>query len=214
MNGLLGCRHAIPPRLSARLFHSTARKAVLCRPRASSAQKTAQGISGDGALQQRSNEQQALYVKDSVHAGQKVHGTGTVIIYGDVEKGAELSAGADVIVIGRCGGAWNTKQMHAGCMPLCHKWKLCRLAGTVHAGSNGSGSALVLALGMQPEALQIGDAGESAALMSQHLPDLPWLALYTRTCALHGPLTPQAAAFVRRHTCGRNNSARANSGLH
>ena len=156
MNGLLGCRHGIPPRLSARPFSSTARKAAFCRP---SARKAAHDASGNGALQQTSNEQQALYIKDSLQAGQKVHGSGTVIIYGNVEKGAELSAGADVIVIGRCGGAWDSKQIHAA-SPDGHKWKLCRLAGTVQAGSNGCESASVLALGMQPEALQIGDAGE------------------------------------------------------
>ena len=117
MKGLLGCRHANPPGLAARPFSSTARKAVSCRPKTSSAQERAQGASGNGALQQTSSEQQALYIKHSLQAGQKVHGSGTVIIYGDVEKGAELSAGADVIVIGRCGGAWDIKQMRAGCMP-------------------------------------------------------------------------------------------------
>ena len=82
---------------------------MFCRHKASSAQAPAQGATGD-ALQQSSNEQQALYIKDSLLAGQKVHGAGTVIIYGNVEKGAELSAGADVIVIGRCSGAWDTEQ--------------------------------------------------------------------------------------------------------
>ncbi len=71
-----------------------------------------------------------VMVRRTLRSGRTVHSTGHVIVYGDVNPGAEIIAAGDVIVWGK-------------------------LRGNVHAGANGDESAVVCALDMTPNQLRI-----------------------------------------------------------
>jgi septum site-determining protein MinC len=76
--------------------------------------------------------QDAVYVRRTLRSGRSVRHTGHVIVVGDVNAGAEIIADGDVIVWGH-------------------------LRGTVHAGANGDGEAVVCALDLSPTQLRIAD---------------------------------------------------------
>jgi septum site-determining protein MinC len=71
-----------------------------------------------------------VMVRRTLRSGRTVHSTGHVIVFGDVNPGAEIIAAGDVIVWGK-------------------------LRGNVHAGANGDESAVVCALDMTPNQLRI-----------------------------------------------------------
>ncbi|RME44987.1 MAG: septum site-determining protein MinC [Chloroflexi bacterium] len=73
-----------------------------------------------------------LVVRRTLRSGQSVRHPGSVIIIGDVNPGAEVVAGGDVIVWGH-------------------------LRGMVHAGALGDNQALVCALSLAPTQLRIGN---------------------------------------------------------
>lgn len=73
-----------------------------------------------------------VLVKNTLRSGRIVRHVGHVIVIGDVNPGAQIIAGGDVIVWGR-------------------------LRGTVHAGANGDDGALVCALDMRPMQLRIAN---------------------------------------------------------
>jgi septum site-determining protein MinC len=77
------------------------------------------------------DESTALLIRRTVRSGQRVHYAGTVVIFGDVNPGAEVIAEGDVIVWGK-------------------------LRGVVHAGASGDESAMVGALILAPTQLRIG----------------------------------------------------------
>ena len=79
-----------------------------------------------------SYETNAFIVKRTLRSGQTVKHTGTIIIIGDVNPGAEVVAEGDVIIFGSC-------------------------RGVVHAGSNGNEQATITANRLQ--AMQIRIAG-------------------------------------------------------
>lgn len=72
----------------------------------------------------------AIFVQRTLRSGFKVSHNGHVIIMGDVNPGAEVIAGGNVIVWGR-------------------------LRGTVHAGADGDENALVCALDLDPTQIRI-----------------------------------------------------------
>jgi septum site-determining protein MinC len=74
---------------------------------------------------------EGILVRRTLRSGQSVQHSGHVVILGDVNPGAEIVAGGDVIVWGR-------------------------LLGVVHAGANGDDSCVVCALELQPTQLRIG----------------------------------------------------------
>ncbi len=76
-------------------------------------------------------ELQAMLIRRTVRSGQVISHTGTVVVVGDVNPGAEVVAGGDVIVWGK-------------------------LRGVVHAGAGGDENALVGALILAPTQLRIG----------------------------------------------------------
>ncbi len=78
----------------------------------------------------------ALLVHKTLRSGFSVKHDGHIIVIGDVNPGAEVFAGGSVVVWGR-------------------------LRGSVHAGVNGDGEAVVCALDLQPTQLRI--AGHIAA---------------------------------------------------
>ncbi len=73
-----------------------------------------------------------VLIRHRVRSGQVVRHTGHVVVIGDVNAGAEVVAGGDIVVWGR-------------------------LFGTVHAGAMGNNSAIICALDFSPTLLRVGD---------------------------------------------------------
>lgn len=71
-----------------------------------------------------------VMIRRTLRSGRTVHSQGHVVVYGDVNAGAEIIAAGDVIIWGR-------------------------LRGNVHAGANGDTSAIVCALDMIPTQMRI-----------------------------------------------------------
>jgi septum site-determining protein MinC len=76
-------------------------------------------------------EMAGLVVHRTLRSGQAVHYPGHVTLMGDVNPGAEIVAGGDIIVWGR-------------------------LKGNAHAGAMGDEQAVICALQMQPNQIRIG----------------------------------------------------------
>lgn len=74
----------------------------------------------------------ATFIKGTVRSGQIVEAEGDLIIAGDVNPGANVIAGEDIVVMGS-------------------------LRGIVHAGVNGNRDAVVIALKVAPSQLRIAD---------------------------------------------------------
>lgn len=74
----------------------------------------------------------AIFIRRTLRSGHRIQHNGHVIIIGDVNPGAEVIAGGDVVVWGR-------------------------LRGTVHAGAQGNEDAVVCALELSPTQLRIAD---------------------------------------------------------
>lgn len=79
-----------------------------------------------------SGESRGLLIRRRCRSGQVIRHTGHVVVIGDVNVGAEISAGGDIVVWGR-------------------------LQGTAHAGFMGNREAVVCALDLSPLQLRIGD---------------------------------------------------------
>ncbi|MFU8826203.1 MAG: septum site-determining protein MinC [Brevefilum sp.] len=91
----------------------------------------------------------AVYVRKTLRSGYKVVYQGHVVIFGDVNPGAEIVASGSVIVWGR-------------------------LRGTVHAGAEGDPSAVVCALDLSPTQLRI--ASKIATSPEDHAAPRPEIA--------------------------------------
>jgi septum site-determining protein MinC len=76
------------------------------------------------------NSSEAVIINRTLRSGQRVKHQANVVIVGDVNPGAEVIAGGDIIVFGR-------------------------LRGVVHAGAGGSKEAQVAALKLNPTQLRI-----------------------------------------------------------
>lgn len=76
------------------------------------------------------NKSEAVIINRTLRSGQRVKHQANVVIVGDVNPGAEVIAGGDIIVFGR-------------------------LRGVVHAGAGGSKEAQVAALKLNPTQLRI-----------------------------------------------------------
>ena len=79
----------------------------------------------------RSEQRQGMLVERTLRSGQSIHCAGHVVVLGDVNPGAEVIAGGDVIVWGH-------------------------LRGIVHAGAMGDPARCVCALDLSPTQLRIG----------------------------------------------------------
>lgn len=73
-----------------------------------------------------------VLIRRTLRSGRTVHSQGHVVIYGDVNPGAQIIAAGDVIVWGK-------------------------LRGTVHAGAEGDESVVICALDMSPTQLRIAN---------------------------------------------------------
>ena len=77
-------------------------------------------------------EGKTKFLKKTIRGGQLISYSGNIVIIGDVNSGAEVYAGGNIVVMGR-------------------------IKGQVHAGVGGNKKAIISALSLQPELLQIGD---------------------------------------------------------
>lgn len=75
---------------------------------------------------------ECILVERTLRSGQSIHHAGHVVILGDVNSGAEVVAGGDIVVWGR-------------------------LRGTVHAGATGDDHRSICALALSPTQLRIGN---------------------------------------------------------
>jgi septum site-determining protein MinC len=79
----------------------------------------------------RDETEPTLYVRHTLRSGQRVRYDGSVVVIGDVNPGAEVVAGRDVIVLGT-------------------------MRGMAHAGCHGDGGCAVMALRLEPTQIRIG----------------------------------------------------------
>jgi septum site-determining protein MinC len=103
----------------------------------------------------------AVWLKGTLRSGFSLHHHGHVVVLGDVNPGAEITAGGNVLVWGR-------------------------LRGTVHAGAEGNEDAVVCALDLSPTQLRIAGniaitpqrrvkaRPEMAQLINGHVTAKPW----------------------------------------
>lgn len=79
-----------------------------------------------------SKRESALLVRRTLRAGQAIRHSGSVVVLGDVNPGASVVAGEDVVVIGQ-------------------------LRGFAHAGATGDDSAIIVAFRLRPSQIRIAD---------------------------------------------------------
>ncbi len=79
------------------------------------------------------NKSKAVIINRTLRSGQQIKNQNSVVIVGDVNPGAEVIAGGDIIVFGR-------------------------LRGVVHAGAGGNQSSQVAALKLDPTQLRIASS--------------------------------------------------------
>ncbi|MDD3653841.1 MAG: septum site-determining protein MinC [Desulfotomaculaceae bacterium] len=77
-------------------------------------------------------DKNTILVQRTLRSGQSIHYNGNVVILGDVNPGAEVTATGSVIVMGS-------------------------LRGVVHAGAGGDTKAMIMAFHLQPTQLRIAD---------------------------------------------------------
>ena len=89
-------------------------------------------------------DETALFLSKTLRSGTRIEFPGHVVVFGDVNPGAEIVAEGNVLVWGR-------------------------VRGMIHAGSNGNTSAFICALDLSPTQLRIAEE-VSAALEPQNNP--------------------------------------------
>jgi septum site-determining protein MinC len=77
-------------------------------------------------------EGKTKFLRKTIRSGQSINYPGNIVIVGDVNPGAEIYAAGNIIVLGT-------------------------LRGVVHAGTNGNEKAIIAAIKLEPQILQIGD---------------------------------------------------------
>jgi len=101
------------------------------------------------AQESAANDVEALLVRRTLRSGTRLEHPGHITVVGDVNPGAEIIAGGDIVVWGR-------------------------LRGMVHAGAEGDESAVVCALDLSPTQLRI--AGRIAISPKQNRKPQPEMA--------------------------------------
>jgi septum site-determining protein MinC len=94
----------------------------------------------------KSGSDSALWVNKTVRSGTRIEYAGNIVIFGDVNPGAEVIAEGSILIWGR-------------------------LRGVVHAGAKGNQEAVVCALDLSPTQLRI--AGQIAVAPERHGKSLP-----------------------------------------
>ncbi len=94
-------------------------------------------------------EETALFLSRTLRSGTRIEFSGHVVVLGDVNPGAEVVAGGNVIIWGR-------------------------LRGMVHAGAKGNRNAIICALDLSPTQLRIAD--EVSAILKPREDPVPEVA--------------------------------------
>jgi len=115
-----------------------------------------------GGRTEKTEGSNSLLLRETLRSGRSVFHEGHVVVIGDVNPGAEIMAGGDVIVWGK-------------------------LRGMVHAGAMGDSSAVICALQLNPTQLRIAGqiaippagkqqkpAPEQAAIQDGQIVAVPW----------------------------------------
>jgi septum site-determining protein MinC len=105
----------------------------------------------DAALRLAQDADLGVLIRRTLRSGQAVQYPGHVVVIGDVNPGAEIIAGGDVVVWGK-------------------------LRGIVHAGATGDDEAVVCALSLAPLQLRIGNHIARAPEGREDLPERPEMA--------------------------------------
>ncbi len=83
-------------------------------------------------IQEKNRSMDTILINRTIRSGQRVKYPANIVIIGDVNPGAEVIAGEDILVFGK-------------------------LRGVVHAGAAGSNDSQIIALKLQPTQLRIGN---------------------------------------------------------
>ena len=105
----------------------------------------------DATLRLAQDADLGVLIRRTLRSGQAVQYPGHVVVIGDVNPGAEIIAGGDVVVWGK-------------------------LRGIVHAGATGDDGAVVCALSLAPLQLRIGNHIARAPEGREGLPERPEMA--------------------------------------
>jgi len=105
----------------------------------------------DATLRLAQDADLGVLIRRTLRSGQVVQYPGHVVVIGDVNPGAEIIAGGDVVVWGK-------------------------LRGIVHAGATGDDEAVVCALNLAPLQLRIGNHIARAPEGREDLPERPEMA--------------------------------------
>lgn len=102
--------------------------------------------------QEAANGNSDLILYKTLRSGQKVHSDGSIFIWGDVHESAEITAGKDVVVLGK-------------------------LEGLAHAGCFGDVSSTIFALQLSPRQIRIGDrfSRSSGDLVKNSYPEIAYV---------------------------------------
>lgn len=82
--------------------------------------------------EEKNRSMDTILINRTIRSGQRVKYPANIVIIGDVNPGAEVIAGEDILVVGK-------------------------LRGVVHAGAAGSNDSQIIALKLQPTQLRIGN---------------------------------------------------------
>ncbi|MFW6035520.1 MAG: septum site-determining protein MinC [Halothermotrichaceae bacterium] len=89
-----------------------------------------------------------ILVNRTLRSGQSIKYPSNIVVIGDVNPGAEIISGGDILVVGN-------------------------LRGVVHAGASGSSNSQVIALKLQPTQLRIGNVITRSPDQKAPAPDSP-----------------------------------------
>ena len=98
-----------------------------------------------------SDKPETKLVKRTLRSGQSIDFAGNIVIQGDVNPGAEVTAGKDILVLGE-------------------------VRGTAHAGASGDLSSTISAFRLQPLQLRIGNIISRAPDECPEDPEVPEIA--------------------------------------
>jgi len=116
------------------------------------AETAAPRVEKKAAAQEPPSISSDLVLYKTLRSGQKVHCDGSIFIWGDVHESAEITAGKDVVVLGK-------------------------LEGLAHAGCFGDVSSTVFALQLLPRQIRIGDrfSRSSGDLVKNNYPEIAFV---------------------------------------
>lgn len=133
----------------------------ISKPRPEEARRANETVSNDTAL----------FISKTIRSGTRIEYPGTIVIFGDVNPGAEIVAEGNVIVWGR-------------------------VRGVIHAGVKGDRSAFICALDLSANQLRI--ANESSAMLKPQKDPKPEIASINGEGKLQAELWHTGETIIRK----------------